>query len=140
MKIAHYLFITLFFLITQNYCVSQTIAALGDTNISIEELLAARGDTNAIRCDAYGIRRYNKGYLFTNDEKAKSAFETLGGKAPASVDEVIVVDQTVFAIVDTGVYYLFLDNTVMFAPFSEIKAIKFSNWGGLRFAWFMLRD
>ena len=139
MKIAHYLFITLFFLITQNYCVSQTIEALGDTNISIEELLAARGDTNAIRCDAYGIRNYDKGYLFTNDEKVKSAFETLGGKAPGSVDEVIVVDQTVFAIVDTGVYYLYLDNTVFFAPFSEIETIKFRNNRGLRYAWFMLR-
>lgn len=139
MNIAHYLFITLFFLIAQNYCVSQTIEALGDTNISIEELLAARGDTNAIRCDAYFIRPYDKGYLITNDEKVKSTFESLGGKAPAIVDEVRVVDQTVFAIVDTGVYY-FLYNNVYFVPFSEIEYIDFRNKSGLRYAVFILKD
>lgn len=130
MKIAHYLFITLFFLITQNYCVSQTIEALGDTNISIEELLAARGETNAARFYTY----YDEGVLYTNDEKIKAAYDSSGYKMGYPGAACLVDDKYVLAISDSGVYYE-TKSLTRFVPHSQVKEIRFHYEGVYGFRW-----
>ena len=122
MKIAHYLFITLFFLITQNYCVSQTIEAFGDTNISIEELLAARGETNAARF--YTYLDADEGLLYTNDEKIKAAYDSSGYKMGFPGAVCLVDDKYVLAISDSGVYYE-TKSLTRFVPHSQVKEIIF---------------
>lgn len=140
MKIALQLVITIFFFNAQSYCLSQTIKGVGDTNISIDELLAAGGVTNAIRCDAY---LYSGSYLYTNDEDLKAHISTNGINRYSSVK---VVDQkTVFAIVDSGVYYYMPyassdGGEVRFSPFSQIEKILFVELEGIRYASLVLID
>lgn len=132
MKIAHYLFITLFFLITQNYCVSQTIEAFGDTNISIEELLAARGETNAALFYTY----YYDGVVYTNDEKIKAAYDSSGYTIGLGA-ECLVDDKCVLAISDSGVYYKGKYLT-KFLPHSQVKEITFRHSENFGFRWVSL--
>lgn len=114
MKIAHYLFITLFFLNAQSYCLSQTIEGVGDTDISIDELLKAGKVTNAIRCDSFVILGQTESFYYTNNKKVAT---TWGSRMT------LLSDQTVFAMVDNGVFYHH-DDKVHFAPYSQLKYIK----------------